>query len=94
MHFNRKLNGPKLGMLFEEKTIDTWINSAIDPKLRNAIGHGDIEYDETTEIITYPINLEKTEFVTITYAEFLLKSSKFFAKGCPLLIVGCLGKEL
>ena len=76
--YNRAPNAPKLGILFEEKLIDNWLNSAIDPKLRNAIGHGDVEFDETKEIIKFAINKEKNQFVTLTYAEFLLNCIRLF----------------
>lgn len=77
--FNKQQsNSPKFGILFEEKTIEDWLNSTMDPTLRNAIGHGDVEFDETTESIKYPIDKEKTQFVTITYAEFLIKCIKMF----------------
>jgi hypothetical protein len=71
-------NAPKMGILYEEKNIENWIISALDPVLRNAIGHGDVEFDEVTELVKYPINKEKTQFVTMSYAEFLLKCIRLF----------------
>ncbi|ALH94138.1 hypothetical protein [Acinetobacter equi] len=46
-----------------------------DSKLRNASHHKWLKYDESTQIITYPISGSSSEKITISYTEYLLKTN-------------------
>ena len=69
--FMQKMNAGKLDLLFEEEKFEYWINSAMDPIIRNAIGHNDFIFDEKSEIIRYPMDKNKSQFCTIAYGDFL-----------------------
>lgn len=72
-HFDRQNNSPKFDLLEEDPNFSQWINPLIDPALRNAIGHNDIQFNKKTGIITYK---EKDVIHTISYGEFLFKCLK------------------
>ncbi len=53
--FQQKNNAPKLELLAEEPLFQRWLGSALDPDLRNAIGHNTVWYDIPMSTATYPL---------------------------------------
>jgi hypothetical protein len=77
--FNEMNNAPKLELLAEEPFFQSWLGGALDPKLRNAVGHNTISYDFPTGTIKYQLGRPSSTSSTkttadITYAEFLSRT--------------------
>jgi hypothetical protein len=66
-----KNNAPKFDLLSEEGKLTECIIPPINPKLRNAIGHNNIELNPKTGLITYYEDDNRLKSHTITYGEFL-----------------------
>ena len=69
--FHRLSNAPKVDLLDEEPLFRDWLKKAIDPQLRNAIGHNTVKYNSKTGDISYPLDKAGAKIKTITYGEFL-----------------------
>jgi hypothetical protein len=69
--FQQLSNAPKVELLDEEPLIRDWLTKAIDPQLRNAIGHNTVKYDSKTGDISYPLDKAGAKVKTITYGKFL-----------------------
>lgn len=61
---------------FEENTnIFNIFGREYDSKLRNASHHKWLKYNESTQLITYPISGSSSEKITLSYTEYLLKTN-------------------
>ncbi|MCX5801811.1 MAG: hypothetical protein NTX17_10570 [Candidatus Eisenbacteria bacterium] len=68
--FHKKSHAPKLAYLAELPWLERWILPALEPKLRNAIGHNSSRYDATTGDIEYQLD-GASGFKSISYGDFL-----------------------
>jgi hypothetical protein len=70
--FHRQSNAPKLAYLRGDPLFESWLVPALDPKLRNAIGHYTAAYDPGTGDISYAVDRVGTR-ETLSYGQFLLR---------------------
>lgn len=68
--FHKKSNAPKLAYLSDLPWLEVWIAPALNPKLRNAIGHNSSHYNPSTGTIDYQRDGADAEH-SISYGEFL-----------------------
>lgn len=68
--FHKQNNAPKLAYLRSDSLFNAWFLSALDPKLRNAIGHNTATYNPKTGLVSYAIDKRGT-YQHVSYAQFL-----------------------
>lgn len=76
--YQRYLTSDKAGKMkcFEENTsIFNIFGREYDSKLRNGNHHKWLKYNESSQIITYPISGSSSEKITLSYTEYLLKKN-------------------
>lgn len=76
--FQKYLTSDKAGKMrcFEEnESIFKIFGREYDSKLRNATHHKWLKYNESSQIITYPISGSSSEKINLSYTEYLLKTN-------------------
>jgi hypothetical protein len=69
--FHHAPNGAKWGMLHEDSVFSKWLEKALNPKLRNAIGHNTINFDPQEGLVTYFLDKQRTQMEAVPYGDFL-----------------------
>jgi len=80
LHFHKGNNGAKWAMLYEDQALSNWLEKALNPKLRNAIGHNTITYDPQTGEVYYFLDKERTQRETLMYGDFLFTVLRTFIR--------------
>jgi hypothetical protein len=69
--FHKQNNAPKLAYLRGDPLFEPWILPALDPKLRNAIGHYSADYDPVDGRVSYIVDKATGKREELSYGEFM-----------------------